>query len=532
MSALHFRRVTFSYPSREPVLVDVDLHLVRGWTGLVGANGSGKTTLLRLASGALSPDSGAVVREPGHLSFHMCSQRARMRPPEVEEFSWAWDRRSIRLRAALALDGAASWAEGAATDAWSRLSPGERKRWQVGAALWSRPDVLVLDEPTNHLDADATDLLLAALDQFDGIGVMVSHDRRLLDAVSTSTVRLNGGRASKYPGGYTAARALWTASAEAMRGAADVANRKVQRLRHRLGRARGDRAAAGRQLSTATRMSGPKDSDARTVAAKARVAKGERRLSQKVSVLGRELSRARDARAGIDVETQLGGQLFVGYERASQRRIISFQCGELRAGGRGHCPAAGRAAEPGPLPSVRDAAGGRVLARDVNLLVERDSRLRLTGRNGAGKTTLLRAALACCCLSPDEILVLPQQLPTAGEAADRVEHARAMPRELRTRVFHVLAALGVSPQRLLGSAAPSPGEIRKLALAIGLGRRARLLVLDEPTNHLDLPSIERLETALAAYPGAIVLVTHDGAFAEAVGTVPWQPEWTPDSSDG
>jgi ATPase subunit of ABC transporter with duplicated ATPase domains len=88
-------------------------------------------------------------------------------------------------------------------------------------------------------------------------------------------------------------------------------------------------------------------------------------------------------------------------------------------------------------------------------------------------------------------------------------------------VLQLLAALGVAPARLLASRRPSPGEARKLQLALGLGLEAWVLVLDEPTNHLDLPSIERLEAALAAWPGALLLVSHDEAFADRLTGAAW-----------
>ena len=90
------------------------------------------------------------------------------------------------------------------------------------------------------------------------------------------------------------------------------------------------------------------------------------------------------------------------------------------------------------------------------------------------------------------------------------------------RVLSIVAALGVDPEALLASARPSPGEARKLALAFGLARQVWALVLDEPTNHLDLPSIERIEAALADYPGALVIVTHDDAFARRCTDTVWE----------
>jgi ATPase subunit of ABC transporter with duplicated ATPase domains len=89
-------------------------------------------------------------------------------------------------------------------------------------------------------------------------------------------------------------------------------------------------------------------------------------------------------------------------------------------------------------------------------------------------------------------------------------------------VLSIVAALGVDPDALLASAHPSPGEARKLALASGLARQVWALVLDEPTNHLDLPSVERIEAALADYPGALVVVTHDQSFARCCTHTMWE----------
>jgi ATPase subunit of ABC transporter with duplicated ATPase domains len=161
------------------------------------------------------------------------------------------------------------------------------------------------------------------------------------------------------------------------------------------------------------------------------------------------------------------------------------------------------------------------LLEDVHLGVPRDEKIRVSGPNGIGKSTLLAAMLRNAHVARERILYLPQEL-TAQAGIAMLDSVRHLDSNDRGRVLTLVAALGVDPDRLLESAAPSPGEARKLAMAYGLGRQVWAMVLDEPTNHLDMPAIERLEEALIEYPGAMVIVTHDDALARRCTSIEWR----------
>jgi ATPase subunit of ABC transporter with duplicated ATPase domains len=169
-------------------------------------------------------------------------------------------------------------------------------------------------------------------------------------------------------------------------------------------------------------------------------------------------------------------------------------------------------------PALR--AGEATVLRDVAVRLGREDRVWLRGTNGAGKSTLL-GALAAAAPAGSRLLVLRQEL-TAAEGVAALDEVRGLPPAERGPVLQLVAALGTDPARLLASRAPSPGEARKLVMALGLGRHAWGLFLDEPTNHLDLPTVERLEAALEAYPGALLLVTHDERLARRCTTEAWR----------
>ena len=486
-TVLEAHGVGVAWAASMPVLNDVSFVLTPGWSGLVGANGAGKTTLLRALAGELVPHEGSIRVRPPDAIVTYCPQTVDERGEDVLALAAAPDGLAAELKGRLALD------EGE-LERWPTLSPGERKRWQIGAALAREPDVLLLDEPTNHLDAAARDRLLGALARFRGIGVIVSHDREVLERLPRSILRVHGGKVTVHPGRYSDAHAAWE---EARRGQEDAharAKATVRTVARRLDAVRRTQEAASRSTSARSRMKNKNDHDARSMGAKVVAGWADARAGRTVQVVREELERLRADVPSVERDKTLGGKVFATYERAPQPVLFHLDAPEIRA-------------------------GDRVVLRDVRVTIAREDRVRIAGENGAGKTTLLSALLASR-RRDEHVLYLPQELER-DEIQRLASELRSLDEEQRGRVLSVFSALGSDPERLLARRAAdaafvSPGEARKLALAWGLGRHAWALVLDEPTNHLDLPTIERLERALEAYPGCIVLVTHDDAFARAV----------------
>ena len=473
---LEAHEVAVAFAASRPVLEGVSFTLTPGFHGLVGANGAGKTTLLRVLAGRLAHE-GAVRLRPRDATIAYCPQDVDALTDEVRGFAEDSSGEALALRGRLDLED---------LDRWPTLSPGERKRWQIGAALAAAPDLLLLDEPTNHLDAGARARLLGALARYDGIGVIVSHDREILDRLPRSIVRLHAGRATVYPGNYCAARASWESERGARERAHDKAKTAVRAAELRLDRARRIQEGADRSKSASSRLKDRNDHDGRESLRKGRANAAEAKAGRSVGVIRGEVERRKENVPTVERDRTLGGNVFAAFARAPNQVLFHLDAPVIER-------------------------GGRVIHRDVRLTIERDQRLRIAGPNGAGKTTLLEALP-----KGERILYLPQELDHAMVAA-YAEQLRAATDAERGRILSVFAALGSDPERLVGrSGGLSPGEARKLALASGLGRHAWGLVLDEPTNHLDLPTIERLERALEAYPGCIVLVTHDDAFAAAV----------------
>ncbi|MEZ5277988.1 MAG: ATP-binding cassette domain-containing protein [Opitutaceae bacterium] len=481
---LIFDQVCFSHESTVSVLFEnLSLDFPPGWTGIVGPNGSGKSTLLHLATRRLEPDSG-TIRIPRTVAY--CPQRTDQAPAALKEMLTSSDPEAWAIASRLGM--APDWPV-----RWNQLSHGERKRAQIGVALWQNPDILAIDEPTNHIDAGARELLIASLENYQGIGLLVSHDRELLDRLIHQCLFIETPRAIMRPGNYSRASEERGREHSAIRAEQERLVTSYRKLEREFKRRRTEADRAEKRRSN--RHINPHDNDARGRQNRAVVSgkdgKAGRLLSQMKGRLG-QLEAQRNARTSSR-EFETG--IWVEAEPARRPTLVDL--------------------EPGEIP-----LDGRRFLRHPQLTISRSDRIALVGPNGCGKSTLLRFIIESLDWPEEKLLLLPQEI-TSKNASSILDQVRLLPRRELGQVMQTISRLGSRPDRLLESGQPSPGEIRKLLIALGIRRRPWMIVMDEPTNHLDLPSIECLENALKDCPCALLLVSHDHAFLNALTTTHW-----------
>jgi ATP-binding cassette subfamily F protein 3 len=479
---------------------------------LAGPNGAGKTTLLRVLAGETDVQAGELVlakdarvalhdqRPPARsaqtLREYVLSGAADLVAVEqelrrLEQAMATGDhgeqvlRRYAAAQARLEHAGGYDWrdratavlrglgfGEGDLDRPLRTFSGGELTRASLGRALGSDPDLLLLDEPTNHLGVESIEWLEQTLSSLDAAVILVAHDRWFLEATTTATMELVAGRSTYFAGPWHAWRREKAARAEHAAKTADRVQDDIERLERFVERFRYKKSKA-KQAQAKLRQIGRLETEKRAASSEHLL------LTRRARSLGFEF--LKPARSG--------------------RTVVEAQ-------------------------GLRLEVAGRELLGATDFAIERGEHVALVGPNGSGKTTLIET-------------VLGRRAPAAGVArlGHGVEPAYFSQHEVeldeRGSVLEcAMAMTGLrrpEAQSLLGRflfsgwdahekavAVLSGGERRRLALACVVASGANLLVLDEPTNHLDLESREALEAALEAFPGTVLLVSHDRALLDAV----------------
>jgi ATPase subunit of ABC transporter with duplicated ATPase domains len=482
-SFLSFKSVSFYYPSSVvPVLENISFDLHSGWTGVSGKNGSGKSTLLLLASGLLAPASGSV-KIPKPLIY--CDQRTDEIPSLWEDFFYANDNHAGYLMDRLKIEGDWAWR-------WDSLSHGERKRMQLAIALWQNPEMLLVDEPSNHLDTEAKTLIKNALKEFSGIGLIVSHDRFLLDELCHQCIFVASASLVLRPGGIT--QGLKEEEREQQEGERIWKKFNDEKSRLQTEALRRKRIADDADKKLSKKHLDPKDSDARGKINLAKLTNKDavmtklyQRMETRVSHLDKKIS-------GINIKTEGPRGIRLQGSEAKMDRFFLLEEGGIELG------------------------NGKTLSHPPLVMRPGDA-IGLTGLNGSGKSTLLRQILSRI---PESIsyLYIPQEI-TIEESKKIISRFLAEDEKYRGEVISRFARLGSVPENLLQSALPSPGEIRKLLIAEAVFKEVSLIIMDEPSNHLDLPSTLLLEDALLESHASLLLISHDEVFLHKLINKEW-----------
>lgn len=509
--------LSWSTPDGRTLFSNLDLQFGPVRTGLVGRNGVGKTTLLKLIGGSQSPVNGSIsfegraatLRQTVHplpddtiaslfgaetmLGFIRRAVSGEADARMLAQIDWTVE---ARIEASLAEFGLAAAPDTRLTE----LSGGQRTRAMLAALLFADPDFLLLDEPTNNLDTEGRDAVRQMLRRWRKGAVVISHDRALLEEMD-EIVELTSLGATRYGGNWSHYRAQKVIELQAAEYDLVIAQRKLkdtarksqeirekQAQRDKRGRAKKAKGDLPRIL-----LGGRKNS--------AEAAGGKNaRLAEKRQMQTKETAEA----AWVKIEVLQPFTVTLASTGLHAGRVV-LEAHDLHGG---YDP-------DGPV------------IRNFSLIVAGPERIAIAGANGSGKTTLLKMLtgelppFSGAARTHVPFAMLDQQVSAIDRKQTVMENfLRLNPDMDENSCRMALARFRFRAEAALQQAGTlSGGEMLRAGLGCVLGGRRppSLLILDEPTNHLDMESIEILEAGLSAYDGALVAVSHDEAFLDAIG---------------
>lgn len=517
MPSISLTRLCWSTPDGRAVLTDLDLQFSRERVGIVGRNGVGKSTLMRLLAGEIQPTAGtiaidgsiALLRQTVQvgagatiadlfaareaLALLQKAEAGRADADEIDRIDWMID---ARLAEALGRTGLTL----APDTPLATLSGGQRTRAALAAAIFAAPDFLLLDEPTNNLDTDGRLAVRDLLREWRGGAIVVSHDRTLLEEMD-AIVELTSLGGARYGGGWSAWRARKQVEQAAAEADVAVAEQRIDRAR--------------RQAQAATERQDRRDAGGRRTAARGDMPK---------ILLGARKGRAEETRASGSRLAERQQAAAVAQLTAARARIEVVDPLAVAL------PSTALPPSRVVLDIDRATTGhvaGQPILRDVSLRVTGPERIAITGANGSGKSTLI--ALVAGALRPWSgtvrvnvaFALFDQRVSMLDPALSIADNFLALnPGSTNNQCRAALARFRFradAADQIAGTL--SGGQMLRAGLACVLGAPSppQLLILDEPGNHLDLESLIAVETGLAAYDGALLVVSHDPAFLEAIG---------------
>ncbi|MEU8413214.1 ribosomal protection-like ABC-F family protein [Amycolatopsis japonica] len=513
--------LSFAWPDDTPVFDDLSFTVPGGRTGLVAPNGAGKSTLLKLIAGELRPVSGSVSAQGvvGYLPqslpltadlnvaevLGIAPQLAALSAIESGDASeehfttigtdWDIEERTRAQLDRLGLDGISL------DRSLRTLSGGQIISLGLAAQLLKRPDILLLDEPTNNLDLDARRKLYGVLEDWSGCLLLVSHDRELLDRMDRiaeldrGDLRYHGGNFTQYEAAVKAEQEVAERNVRSAEQEVKREKREMQQARERAARRAGNAARNLGNAGLPKIFAGTMKRNAQESAGKANETHAARVSDAKNRLDEAERSLRDDQKIAL---------ILPGTNVPAGRTMFHGEHIQVRYGDR------------------------NVFAGDgVDLTIRGPERIALTGGNGTGKSTLLRVLNGD--LTPDSgvvkraegrIAYLSQRLDLLDLDRTIAENfatfAPSLPESQRMTLLARFLFRGARSQLPVGVL--SGGERLRATLACVLFAEPapQLLLLDEPTNNLDLVSVGQLESALGAYQGAFVVVSHDERFLKEI----------------